>query len=171
MSSVVLHPLSNYSFSSQDSIELPTSSSISGLFLVHEHHVPHVLLLKSSTGFSLPSANLPSTHVKEALNKGLAKLMTGKDEIDWKIGERVSKWIRGTKEMPLLPYLPAHITTPAEVHETFLVHLPSKLVLSVPKNLKVIAVPIFELYKQEARYGDLISGLPVCLSRLNIVYQ
>ena len=36
----------------------------------------------------------------------------------------------------------------------------------VPKNLKLLAVPLFELYDNVARYGPLIAVLPSFLSRL-----
>ena len=36
----------------------------------------------------------------------------------------------------------------------------------VPKNLKLLAVPLFELYDNVARYGPLIAALPSFLSRL-----
>lgn len=36
----------------------------------------------------------------------------------------------------------------------------------VPKNLKLLAVPLFELYGNVARYGPLIAALPSFLSRL-----
>ena len=37
----------------------------------------------------------------------------------------------------------------------------------VPKNLKLLAVPLFELYQNE-RYGKVIASVPVCLSRFHI---
>lgn len=36
----------------------------------------------------------------------------------------------------------------------------------MPKNLKLLAVPLFELYDNVARYGPLIAALPSFLSRL-----
>ena len=38
-------------------------------------------------------------------------------------------------------------------------------VLSVPKNLKLLAVPLMELYDNAHRYGPVISSLPELLSR------
>jgi len=38
----------------------------------------------------------------------------------------------------------------------------------VPKNLKLLAVPLFELYGNVARYGPLIAALPSFLSRLRL---
>lgn len=38
-------------------------------------------------------------------------------------------------------------------------------VLSVPKNMKLLAVPLFELYDNTARYGPQLSAIPHLLSR------
>ena len=35
----------------------------------------------------------------------------------------------------------------------------------VPKNLKLLAVPLFELFDNTARYGHVIAGIPQYLSR------
>lgn len=37
--------------------------------------------------------------------------------------------------------------------------------LSVPKNMKLLAVPLFELYDNSQRYGPQLSALPHYLSR------
>jgi len=41
----------------------------------------------------------------------------------------------------------------------------------VPKNYKLVAVPLFELYDNPARFGPILSSLPqmLCRFRLNIV--
>jgi cleavage and polyadenylation specificity factor subunit 5 len=38
-------------------------------------------------------------------------------------------------------------------------------VLSVPKNMKLLAVPLFELYDNTQRYGPQLSAIPHYLSR------
>jgi cleavage and polyadenylation specificity factor subunit 5 len=43
-------------------------------------------------------------------------------------------------------------------------------VLSVPKNMKLLAVPLFELYDNAARYGPQLSAIPHLLSRFNFEY-
>lgn len=47
----------------------------------------------------------------------------------------------------------------------YLIHLPPNKVLSVPKNMKLLAVPLFELYDNTARYGPQLSAIPHYLSR------
>jgi cleavage and polyadenylation specificity factor subunit 5 len=43
-------------------------------------------------------------------------------------------------------------------------------VLSVPKNMKLLAVPLFELYDNTQRYGPQLSAIPHLLSRYNFEY-
>jgi hypothetical protein len=38
-------------------------------------------------------------------------------------------------------------------------------VLAVPKNMKLLAIPLFELYDNSARYGPQLSAIPHLLSR------
>lgn len=40
-------------------------------------------------------------------------------------------------------------------------------VFAVPKNLKLLAVPLFELYDNASRYGPIISTIPLALSRFD----
>lgn len=63
------------------------------------------------------------------------------------------------------PYVPAHITAPKECKKIFLVLLPEYTQFAVPSNLKLLAVPLFELYDNPGRYGPSIAALPVALSR------
>jgi cleavage and polyadenylation specificity factor subunit 5 len=43
-------------------------------------------------------------------------------------------------------------------------------VLSVPKNMKLLAVPLFELYDNVQRYGPQLSAIPHLLSRYNFEF-
>jgi cleavage and polyadenylation specificity factor subunit 5 len=71
----------------------------------------------------------------------------------------------------MYPYMPAHIMKPKEQKKIFLVHLPEKRTFAVPKNMKLLAVPLFELYDNKERYGPIISCIPQMLSRFDFVYQ
>lgn len=68
------------------------------------------------------------------------------------------------------PYLPAHITKPKEELHVYTVSLPSRFMFAVPKNLQLVAVPLFELFNNSATYGDVISAVPALLSRYHINY-
>ena len=40
----------------------------------------------------------------------------------------------------------------------------------MPKNMKLLAVPLFELYDNTARYGPQLSAIPHLLSRYNFQF-
>ena len=92
------------------------------------------------------------------------------------------------------PFVPAHISKPKECKKLFVVQMPEKSmysfsftdpnetinklityyflkkhhsteVLAVPKNMKLLAIPLFELYDNAARYGPQLSAIPHLLSR------
>jgi len=48
--------------------------------------------------------------------------------------------------------------------------MPPVEVLSVPKNMKLLAVPLFELYDNTQRYGPQLSAIPHLLSRYNFEF-
>ncbi|KAL2324520.1 hypothetical protein Fmac_023578 [Flemingia macrophylla] len=81
------------------------------------------------------------------------------------IGECVAIWWRPNFETIMYPYCPPHITKPKECKKLFLVHLSEREYFAVPKNLKLLAVPLFELYDNVQRYGPVISTIPQQLSR------
>ena len=90
----------------------------------------------------------------------------------------------------MYPYYPGHVTRPKECKKLFFIQLPKSStscpflgkvvswltltcnieVLSVPKNMKLLAVPLFELYDNTARYGPQLSAIPHLLSRYNFEY-
>ena len=47
----------------------------------------------------------------------------------------------------------------------FLVQLPREAMFNVPKNYKLVAAPVFELYDNKEGYGPVIASLPCILSR------
>ena len=65
----------------------------------------------------------------------------------------------------MYPFLPGHVTRPKECKKLYFIQLPKKRILSVPKNMKLLAVPLFELYDNTARYGPQLSAIPHLLSR------
>lgn len=40
---------------------------------------------------------------------------------------------------------------------------------AVPRNVKIMAVPLCDLYENAARYGPIIAGLPHLLSKFNVI--
>ncbi|KAI8848761.1 cleavage and polyadenylation specific factor 5 [Chytridium lagenaria] len=195
---VTLHPLSGYTFGQKEAQpeEDPSVAArlnrlqseyekqgmrhtVEGVLVVHEHGHPHVLMLQiAETFFKLPGDSLkPGEDEVEGLKARLnAKLAPVKDGMleeanDWEVGELLAVWWRPNFETYMYPYIPAHITKPKEMKKIYLVHLPEKKLLSVPKNMRTAAVPLFELYDNAARYGPQLSALAHLLSRFNFVYN
>ncbi|CAL5343981.1 unnamed protein product [Camellia sinensis] len=145
---------------------------------VQEHNHPHILLLQIGNTF----CKLPGGRLKpgETEVEGLKRKLNGKLganspalQPDWQIGECVAVWWRPNFETIMYPYCPPHITKPKECKKLFLVHLSEREYFAVPKNLKLLAVPLFELYDNvqdgeiivSVRYGPVISTIPQQLSR------
>ena len=89
--------------------------------------------------------------------------------VEWEIGDCVGSFYKPHFEQQVYPYLPAHITKPKEVTKLYVVRLPESCYFAVPSNLKLLAVPLFELYDNVSRYGPLIAGLPLMMSRFQFV--
>ncbi|KAG2395692.1 Pre-mRNA cleavage factor Im subunit 2 [Vigna angularis] len=183
------YPLSSYTFGTKEpKMEKDTSvadrlarmkvnymkegmrTSVEGILLVQEHNHPHILLLQIGNTFcKLPGGRLkPGENEIEGLKRKLtSKLGANSPALvpDWQIGECVAIWWRPNFETIMYPYCPPHITKPKECKKLFLVHLSEREYFAVPKNLKLLAVPLFELYDNVQRYGPVISTIPQQLSR------
>ena len=84
---------------------------------------------------------------------------------NWIVEDIIGNWWRPNFEAPRYPYIPAHITKPKEHIQLFLVQMGEKAVFAVPRNYKLVAAPLFELYDNSQGYGPIISSLPQMLSR------
>ena len=65
-------------------------------------------------------------------------------------------------------YKAAHVTKPKEHTKVFIVQLPSSALFAVPRNMKLVAAPIHEVYENAENYGCVIAALPHMMSRYNI---
>ncbi|KAE8721646.1 Cleavage and polyadenylation specificity factor subunit 5 [Hibiscus syriacus] len=142
-----------------------TRTSVEAILLVQEHNHPHILLQQiGNTFYKLPGGRLkPGENEIEGLKRKLtSKLGANSPAL---IGECVAIWWRPNFETLMYPYCPPHITKPKEFKKLFLVHLSEKEYFAVPKNLKLLAVPLFELYDNVQRYGPVISTIRHQLSR------
>ncbi|EGG10959.1 Cleavage/polyadenylation specificity factor subunit 5 [Melampsora americana] len=158
--------------------------TVEGILVVHEHGHPHVLMLQIANAFfKLPGDYLRPGEddiegLKERLDERLAPppgqfgagLTSAQGQKDWEIGDCLSQWWRPNYESFMYPYVPAHITKPKECKMLYLVQLPEKKVLSVPKNMKLLAIPLFELYDNPQRYGPQLAAIPHILSRFSFIY-
>ena len=127
---------------------------------------------------------------KSRLNERLAPVgtqFTGEGVNDeWQISDTLAQWWRPNFETFMYPFLPAHVTRPKECKKLYFIQLPRSSmcvarhprenadlyleVLSVPKNMKLLAVPLFELYDNTARYGPQLAAIPHLLSRYNFEF-
>ena len=65
-----------------------------------------------------------------------------------------------------------HILQKSKEHKKlFLVQLQEKALFAVPKNYKLVAVPLFELYDGAPGFEPVISSLPQLLRRLSFIYN
>ena len=149
--------------------------SVGAICMVSQHRTPHVLLLQiTPTSFKLPGGRL---RAGEGDVEGLARKLRNKlqperddglEQYEFDIGDQVATWYRTSYEPQMYPYLPAHITKPKEEYRMYVAHLPEKCYFAVPKNLKLLAVPLFELYGNPGKYGAEIASIPHLLSRYRL---
>ena len=88
----------------------------------------------------------------------------------WQVTEHIGTWWRPHFDSPLYPYLPAHVTQPKECKKVFLVQLEEGHVLAVPKGIKLLAVPLFDVHDNGARYGPVIASVPNLVSRIDFSF-
>ncbi|EFN55436.1 hypothetical protein CHLNCDRAFT_12869, partial [Chlorella variabilis] len=144
--------------------------SVEAVLVVHEHGHPHVLVLQMGASFfKLPGGRLrPGEDEAEGMLRKLHSLLAPPAENmrpDWRVSDLLGTWWRPNFENMMYPYCPAHVARPKEVKRLFLIALPERCYLSVPKNMRLVAVPLFELYDNISRYGPVISSIPALLSR------
>ncbi|XP_044763808.1 cleavage and polyadenylation specificity factor subunit 5 [Coccinella septempunctata] len=189
-----LYPLTNYTFGTKEALfekdpsvparfqrmrdefeKIGMRRSVEGVLLVHEHGLPHVLLLQlGTTFFKLPGGELnPGEDEVEGLKRLLTETLGRQDGVkqDWVVEDIIGNWWRPNFEPPQYPYTPPHITKPKEHKRLFLVQLQEKALLAVPKNYKLVAAPLFELYDNSQGYGPIISSLPQALCRFQFIYM
>jgi len=92
--------------------------SVEGVLLVHEHRLPHVLLLQlGTTFFKLPGGELKAGEDEMGCLKRLMSETLGcQDNIpnEWIVKDTIGNWWRPNFEPPQYPYLPPCITKPKE---------------------------------------------------------
>ncbi|XP_001944073.2 cleavage and polyadenylation specificity factor subunit 5 isoform X1 [Acyrthosiphon pisum] len=189
-----LYPLSNYKFGTKEPLfekdpsvparfqrmrdefeKIGMRRSVEGVLIVHKHGLPHVLLLQlGTTFFKLPGGELnPAEDEVEGLKRLLTETLGRQDGVqpEWTVEDTIGNWWRPNFEPPTYPYIPPHITKPKEHKRLFLVQLPDKALFAVPKNYKLVAAPLFELFDNAQGYGSIISSLPQALGRFNFIYM
>ncbi|TEB14010.1 hypothetical protein FA13DRAFT_1782691 [Coprinellus micaceus] len=162
---IALYPLSNFTFSTKEAQpeEDPSVSArlqrlqnnyedfgmrrtVEGILVVHDHGHPHILMLQIANAFF----KLRNRRLKKRLDDRLAPPSNSQQfdqnhgiDNDWEIG---TAWRKCTPSS-------LHISpSPRSAKSSSSCRCPNE-VLAVPKNMKLLAIPLFELYDNAARYG------------------
>eukprot|EP00054_Salpingoeca_dolichothecata_P027878 m.207225 g.207225 ORF g.207225 m.207225 type:complete len:188 (+) comp26072_c0_seq31:360-923(+) len=143
--------------------------SVDAVMVVTQHGFPHVLLLQLGAFFKLPGGELkPDESDQEGLDRILNELFDSHDEpsgAKWPAHAVISQWWRPNFDAVQFPYIPPHVTKPKEHKKLYLINLPSSRRFIVPKNYRLVPVPMFELYDNKESYGQILSTVPQMLSR------
>ena len=159
--------------------------TVEAILLVHNHGHPHVLLLQIG---GKTDANNTNTNTKSFYKLPGGRLKVGEEEMNGlhrklsnKLGspipDLIPKWSNGTLlsvlhrpnfDDRLYPYKIPHITQHKEIKKLYLVPLPPKCMFAVAENIQFIAVPFFELYNNQHRYGSILASIPQLLSKYRI---
>ncbi|CAJ1975776.1 unnamed protein product [Sphenostylis stenocarpa] len=166
-----IYPLSNYYFGSKDSIpfrdltlhhrllRIQSNYATRGLrtcveavLLVELFKHPHLLLLQVRNSiYKLPGGRLrPGESDTDGLKRKLAKKLSVNkdgDESQWEVGECLGMWWRPDFETLVYPFLPPNVKQPKECTKVFLVKLPASGKFIVPKNMRLLAVPLCQVHE------------------------
>ncbi|XP_027774232.1 pre-mRNA cleavage factor Im 25 kDa subunit 1 isoform X2 [Solanum pennellii] len=176
-----IYPLNHYYFGSKESLPLKEEETldhriqrfkfnynthgirtcVQAVLLVDLFKHPHLLLLQVRHSlYKLPEI--------ECLRRKLSSKLSMSEEDDrWEVGECLGMWWRPDFETLIYPVLPPNIKRPKECTKLFLVRLPESCKFIVPKNLKLIAVPLCQVHENFKTYGPIIAGVPQLLSKFS----
>eukprot|EP00002_Diphylleia_rotans_P037896 TRINITY_DN8530_c0_g1_i1.p1 TRINITY_DN8530_c0_g1~~TRINITY_DN8530_c0_g1_i1.p1 ORF type:complete len:174 (+),score=19.25 TRINITY_DN8530_c0_g1_i1:44-565(+) len=116
--------------------------SVEAVLLTYQHNHPHIYLLQMNSSLhKLPGGRLRQGEDEE---EGLLRKLHDKLGPDtgmspeWSIAGLLSTWWRPAFDTNFYPYVPPHITEPKECKKIYLVQLPERFTLHVPRNFKLI---------------------------------
>ncbi|KAK7328978.1 hypothetical protein VNO77_23119 [Canavalia gladiata] len=186
-----IYPLSSYYFGSKDAIPFKDHSlsdrvlrmksnyavhgirtCVEAVLLVELFKHPHLLLLQIRNSiYKLPGGRLrPGESDTDGLKRKLARKLCvneSGDGSEWEVGERLGMWWRPDFETLQYPFLPPNVKQPKECTKVFLVKLPMSRKFIVPKNMRLLAVPLCQVHDNHKTYGAIISGIPQLLSKFS----
>ncbi|KAK9948025.1 hypothetical protein M0R45_003614 [Rubus argutus] len=184
-----IYPLSCYYFGSKEAIPLKDETladrvqrlksnyaayglrtCVEAVILVELFKHPHILLLQvRNCIFKLPGGRLrPGELEIDGLKRKLSRKLcvnADGDGIAWEVGECLDVWWRPDFETLLCRDLPSSEKNPKECTKLFVVKLPESRKFIVPKNLKLLAIPLCQINKNRETYGPIISAVPELLSK------
>ncbi|XP_073150370.1 pre-mRNA cleavage factor Im 25 kDa subunit 1 isoform X2 [Henckelia pumila] len=163
-----IYPLSCYYFGSREAVSVRNETvaervlrmkanydaygmrkCVSAVLVVELFKHPHILLLQiQNSTFKLPGGRLDIDGLKRKLSSNLSVGEDGRGP-EWEIGECLGIWWRPNFESVLYPFLPAGTKKAKECHKLFLVKLPASRRFIVPRNFKLLAVPLCQLHDNE----------------------
>ncbi|XP_047944265.1 pre-mRNA cleavage factor Im 25 kDa subunit 1-like isoform X2 [Salvia hispanica] len=125
---------------------------------------PHLLLLQVQNSFYKLRGG--ESDIDYLIHKLSSKLCAGEGSRDpeWEVGECLGMWWRDFESL-LYPYLPPNIKRPKECIKLYLVKLPPSRRFIVPKNFRLLAIPLCQLHENGETYGPIVSGVPQLLSK------
>ncbi|XP_061359739.1 pre-mRNA cleavage factor Im 25 kDa subunit 1 [Gastrolobium bilobum] len=186
-----IYPLSSYYFGSKDPIPFKDHSladrlhrmksnysargirtCVEAVIVVELFKHPHLLLLQIKNSiFKLPGGRLrPGESDTNGLKRKLARKLSVSEDgygAEWEVGECLGMWWRPDFEILQYPFLPPNINQPKECTKLFLIKLPMSRKFTVPKNLRLLAVPLCQIHENHKTYGQIISGVPQLLSKFS----
>ncbi|PWZ04324.1 Pre-mRNA cleavage factor Im subunit 1 [Zea mays] len=193
---VDIYPLSRYYFGARDAAGVPRGletaadralrlkanfaahglrTSVHGVLLVELFDHPHVLLLQvRNSSFLLPGGRLrPGEEEVRGLKRKLSSKLSVVDdaetveEEDWQIGQCIGMWWRSEFEAIPFPYMPPRFRAAKECMKLFLIRLPMSRQFIVPRNMKLLAVPLSQIHGNAQVYGPIVAGIPSLLSKFS----
>ena len=151
---------------------------VEAILLVNQHNHPHVLLLQSGGGGGpIRDVQAPRREAQARRGRGGGGSREAAQQALPRVGahaEGGSAWSasRGGTDPGSSPTTtPTSLRTspgPRRPGAVFACQLPDTAMFAVPRNLKLLAVPLFELYANENRYGAIVASVPHHVSRFNL---
>ena len=108
--------------------------------------------------------------LRRKLSSKLSPIGESEEGEDWEIGDVICKWWAIDFSQAKYPYIPAHVTKPKELLQVHLVTMPEIYRFAVPKNLQLVAVPLFELLSRVGDFGPVIASVPALIGKYHINY-
>ncbi|KAL9667069.1 hypothetical protein QQ045_001415 [Rhodiola kirilowii] len=183
-----IYPLNHYYFGSKDAVPIKDETvaeridrfmsnyaergmrtNVEAVLLVELFNQPHVFVLQIRNSiYKLPGGRLRfgEPDVVGLQRKLSKKISNGTG--DWKVGECLGSWWRSDFDSLFYPHCPDNLLSAKECTKLFIVQLPEYLRFTVPKNQKLIAVPLRQLHENHKTYGSIISEVPQLLSKFSI---
>lgn len=193
---IYVHDLSQYALGTKDEEPAADESSGSGAaaggtaqtvcaaLVAHVHRHPVVLMLQDTASgeYRLPGGAVPAGEdevvvlcrtLDRALAPAAAAVADGAVAPVWRgrvqQDRLLATYWRPHAARDVYPYLPVHVTTPAERINVYLAELPERCALACARGTRLVAVPFYDLYDSSTVFGTIPSALPTLLSRFEFI--